>query len=36
MYPPGSLPGMIAFAIRPASKPRMMNAMMPMTVLSFE
>jgi hypothetical protein len=26
------LPGMIAFAIRPASRPRMMNAMMPITV----
>ena len=34
--PPGSFPGMIAFAIRPASRPRMMNAMMPMTVLSVD
>ena len=29
MMPPGSSPGMSAFAIMPASAPRMMNAMIP-------
>jgi hypothetical protein len=33
MKPPGSLPGMIALAIAPASAPRMMNAMIPMSFL---
>ena len=34
MIPPGSSPGMIAFAITPAIRPRTMNAMIPMPFLS--
>jgi hypothetical protein len=34
MNPPGSSPGRSAFAIAPASRPRMMNAMIPMDLPS--
>ena len=35
IQPPGSSPGISAFAIPPASNPRMMNAMIPMSFLSL-
>jgi hypothetical protein len=36
IHPPGSSPGMIAFAIAPASRPKTMNAMIPIAALPLD